>query len=140
MVYLDTSVLAAYYCPETMSAIAEKAILRCERPTISSLVEVEFHSAVARKVREGTLSVADATRIIAQLQLHIQSGCYERLPIEETHFVMARDWIGTFLTSLRTLDALHVAVCFVANANLLTADANLAKAAHRFGVQVELLA
>ncbi len=103
-------------------------------------MEVEFHSAVARKVREGTLSVADATRIITQLQLHIQSGCYERLPIEETHFVMARDWIGTFLTSLRTLDALHVAVCFVANANLITADANLAKAAHRFGVQVELLA
>jgi predicted nucleic acid-binding protein len=140
MVYLDTSVLAAYYCPEAMSAIAEKTILRCERPTISSLVEVEFHSAVARKVREGTLSVADATRIITQLQLHIQSGCYERLLIEETHFVMARDWIGTFLTSLRTLDALHVAVCFVANANLITADANLAKAAHRFGVQVELLA
>jgi predicted nucleic acid-binding protein len=139
MVYLDTSVLAAYYCPEAMSVIAEKTILRCERPTISSLVEVELNSAVARKIREGTLSVVDATRIITQLQLHIQSGCYQRLPIEETHFVMARDWIGTFLTPLRTLDALHLAVCFVANANLLTADANLAQAAHRFGVQVELL-
>ncbi|MEI7457641.1 MAG: type II toxin-antitoxin system VapC family toxin [Nitrosomonadales bacterium] len=139
MVYLDTSVLAAYYCPEAMSAKAEKAILRCERPTISSLVEVEFRSAVARKVREGTLSATDATRIITQLHLHVESGCYERLAIEELHYEMARDWIGRFLAPLRTLDALHLAVCFAASANLLTADANLANAGHRFGVLTELL-
>jgi hypothetical protein len=139
MDYLDTSVLAAYYCPEATSAKAETAILRSHRPAISSLVEVEFYSAVARKIREGTLSTTDATRMLTQFNLHVASGCYARLQIEVIHYEMARDWIGRFLTPLRTLDALHLAVCFAANAKLLTADANLAKAAHRFGVLTELL-
>ena len=139
MVYLDTSVLAAYYCPEAASAKAEKAILRSSRPAISALVEVEFYSAVARKIREGTLSTADATLIVTQFGVHVETGCYERLPIEAMHYEMARDWIGRFLTPLRTLDALHLAVCFVADAELLTADANLAKAAHHFCVPTELL-
>ncbi len=66
--------------------------------------------------------------------------CYERLPIEALHYEMARNWIGSFLVPLRTLDALHLAVCFATNAKLLTADAGLAKAAHLFGVLVELIA
>jgi len=139
MVYLDTSVLAAYYCPEATSAKAEKAILRSGLPAISSLVEVEFHSAVARKIREGVLSTTDATRLITQFNLHVESGCYKQLPIEAIHYEMARDWIGQFLMPLRTLDALHLAVCFAANAKLLTSDVSLAKAAHRFGVLTELL-
>ena len=139
MVYLDTSVLAAYYCPEATSAKAEKAILRSDLPAISSLVEVEFYSAVARKIREGALSTTDATRLITQFNLHVESGCYERLQIEAIHYEMARDWIGKFLAPLRTLDALHLAVCFAANAKLLTADVSLAKAAQRFGVLTELL-
>lgn len=71
MVYLDTSVLAAYYCPEAMSAKAEKAIRRSALPAISLLVEVEFYSAVARKMREGALSEDDATRIVTRFRL----GC-----------------------------------------------------------------
>ena len=139
MVYLDTSVLAAYYCPEAMSAKAEKAILRSVLPAISLLVEVEFYSAVARKVREGTLSEADATRIVTRFRLHVDAGYYERLPIAPTHYEIARDWVGRFVAPLRTLDALHLAVCFAAEAVLLTADAALAKAACHFRVPTEFL-
>jgi predicted nucleic acid-binding protein len=139
MVYLDTSVLAAYYCPEAMSAKAEKAILRSVLPAISLLVEVEFYAAVARKMREGALSEADATRIVTRFRLHIDEGCYERLPIDATHFEVARDWVGRFATPLRTLDALHLAVCFASDAVLLTADVGLAKAAHHFRVPTKLL-
>ena len=140
MVYLDTSVLAAYYCPEAMSAKAEKVILRSVRLAISLLVEVEFHSAVARKIREGALSEADATRIVTRFRLHVDEGGYERLPIDATHFEIARDWVGRFVTPLRTLDALHLAVCFASDAVLLTADAGLAKAARYFRVPTEFLA
>jgi hypothetical protein len=139
MVYLDTSVLAAYYCPEAMSDKAERAIRRGELPAISLLVEVELHSAVARKVREGALSEPDATRIVTQFRLHIDEGCYERLPIESTHYEVARDWIGRFRAPLRTLDALHLAVCFASDAVLLTADLELAKAARYFRVPTELV-
>lgn len=140
MVYVDTSVLAAYYCPEALSAKAEKAILRSDQPAISLLVEVEFHSAVAKKRREGALSQADATRIVTRFRLHIDEGCYERLPIDAAHYEVARDWVGRFVTPLRTLDALHLAVCFAADAVLLTADAGLAKAARHFRVPTEILA
>lgn len=139
MVYLDTSVLAAYYCPEAMSAKAEKAIQRCDQPAISLLVEVEFHSAVARKLREGTLSQADATRIVTRFRLHIDEGYYERLPIDTAHYEVARDWVGRFVAPLRTLDALHLAVCFASDAVLLTADVGLAKAGRHFRIPTELL-
>ena len=138
-VYLDTSVLAAYYCPEALSAKAEQVILRSKLPAISLLVEVELCSAVARKVRERALSDTDATRIVTQFHLHIDEGCYERLPIEATHFEVARDWICQFNAPLRTLDALHLAVCFSSNAVLLTADGALAKTAERFGVRTHFV-
>jgi predicted nucleic acid-binding protein len=139
MVYLDTSVLAAYYCPEAMSEKAEEAILSSDLVAISLLVEVEFYSAVARKRREGELSLADASNIVTRFRLHIDKGCYERLPVDAVHYEVARDWLGRFATPLRALDALHLAVCFAADAVLLTADAALAKAGHHFRVPTKLL-
>jgi len=139
MEYLDTSVLAAYYCPEAASAKAERAVLRCDQPAISPLVEVELVSAVARKVREGALSETDATRIVSQFRLHLDDGCYVRLPIHAAHYDIARDWLGRFATPLRTLDALHLAVSFASAAVLFTADRGLAKAAQHLGVRVDLL-
>ena len=56
MSYIDTSVLVAYYCPEPISTKAEKAILKADLPTVSHLAEIEFASAIARKVREKLLS------------------------------------------------------------------------------------
>ena len=41
-VYIDTSVLGAYYCPEPSSATAENALRQIAVPVISTLTEVEF--------------------------------------------------------------------------------------------------
>lgn len=139
MVYVDTSVLAAYYCPETLSAKAEQAILRAGRTAISLLVDVELASAVARKRREGVLDKTDVARIVGQFNLHVADGCYVRFPVEVSHFDLAKRWIEQGVVPLRTLDALHLAVCFGNSAVLLTADAALAKAARHFRVRVELL-
>ena len=49
MAYVDTSVLAAYYCPEPLSAAAQTELGQLASPTLSPLVEVELCSAVARK-------------------------------------------------------------------------------------------
>ena len=51
MPYIDTSILAAYYCPERLSHKAQKALARLDDPAISPLVQLELHSAVAQKVR-----------------------------------------------------------------------------------------
>ena len=139
MVYVDTSVLAAYYCPEAMSTKAEKALMAGDVPTISLLVQVELYSALARKIREGTLTKVDATRIATQFRVHVDSGCFVILPVERVHYEIARDWIGRFATPLRTLDALHLAICSSAGGLLLTSDRGLAKAARRFGVRTKYL-
>jgi predicted nucleic acid-binding protein len=103
-------------------------------------VSVELHSAVARKRREGHLSEPDARRIVAQFRLHLDDGCYSVLPLEVVHFDLARDWLGQFSVPLRTLDALHLAVCSRAEAELLTADRELFTAARSFGMRARLLA
>ena len=55
------------------------------------------------------------------------------------HYEIARDWIGRFATPLRTLDALHLAICSSADGLLLTSDRGLAEAARRFGVRTKCL-
>ncbi|MDZ7759233.1 MAG: type II toxin-antitoxin system VapC family toxin [Desulfovermiculus sp.] len=81
MAYIDTSVLTAYYCPEPMSQQAQ-AILRNQKPTLSSLTELELFSAVARKVRTAELAKTDAHRIIAQFSAHVHSGLFVVVAVE----------------------------------------------------------
>ena len=49
------------------------------------------------------------------------------------------NWIGRFDTSLRTLDALHLACASSNNIPLVTADDALARSAEALGVKVQLL-
>lgn len=52
MFYIDTSVIVAYYCPEPMSEAVEELIIEIKQPAISHLTEIEFASAISRKIRE----------------------------------------------------------------------------------------
>ena len=139
MVYVDTSVLAAYYCPESMSDDVEAILVQLERPAISPLTEVELFSAIGRKIREKQLSQENGKRIIARFHAHIEQSIYTWIPLEERHFKTAGIWISQFTTPLRTLDALHLAVASIGNMTLLTADQQLASAARHFGIDLELL-
>lgn len=137
MHYIDTSILAAYYCPEAGSARVEKILLQAASPTISQLVETELYSAVARKVRMKELSRQDGNLILSQFSLHLETRLFRILPIENRHYRIARDWIGRFDTALRTLDVLHLAAAYSENLTLLSADRQLCKAAEYFGIPVQ---
>ena len=139
MAYIDTSVLAAYYCPEKLSAIVQAELARDKTPTISPLVEVELCSAVASKVRIGELSPDAASQVISLFQLHVTDGRYHLIPIATREYALARDWISRLNVSLRTLDALHLAAAFAQGMTCLTADKLLAKAAGQLGVACKLL-
>lgn len=139
MAYIDTSVLAAYYCPEKLSSAAEEAIRADRRPSISSLTEVEIYSAVSRKIREKQISLRDGQRIVATFRTHLALGSYHRILIQAGHFKNAGDWVSQFTTSLRTLDALHLAVCAVDRIQLVTADKKLHDAAHILKLDAILL-
>jgi len=139
MEYIDTSLLVAYYCPERLSTAAQKAIREASAPTISPLVDVEVHSAIALKVRTRELDGAEAARVLAQFRLHVADGRYRLVPIEAREYGLARDWIGRLSTSLRTLDALHLAAAFANGLELLTTDKPFAGAAKHFGVKCHLI-
>jgi len=139
-VYVDTSVLAAYYCPEPLSPLAERTIRSLSSPAISELTLVEFTSAVSRKVRDKTLSREDGSRVLVQFEAHIEGGYYVVLPVRTRDYRIAKSWLGQLRGTLRTLDALHLAVAEAAAASTLTADRRLAAEAQALGLPNKLLA
>ncbi|MEH1936800.1 MAG: hypothetical protein V7L14_24470 [Nostoc sp.] len=62
----------------------------------------------------------------------MNSEFYTQIAVETVYYNLARDWISRFNTSLRRLDALHLAIAFQNNIPLVTADEAL-------GVEVLLL-
>jgi predicted nucleic acid-binding protein len=131
--YIDTSVLTAVYCAEPGSAQAQKAVQRCE-PIISVVARLEFSSAVAKKVRVGTLSVAEGSQLISQFCAHIRDGVYALVPVTDAHYATANEWVNAFTTPLRTLDALHLAVASGHNLSMLSADEAVLQSAKVLGV------
>lgn len=137
--YVDTSVLAAYYCPESISALAERTLRSLTAPMISDLTMVELTSAVSRKIREKALSREEGARILTLFETHLDEGYYRMVPVRTRDYRMARSWLAQLQGTLRTLDALHLAVAESAGASTLTADKRLAGEAQALGLPVKLL-
>ena len=137
--YVDTSVLGAYYCPEPLSPSAEAALRDIEAPVISDLTLVEFSSLVARKRQLKELDAREASRVLGAFSEHAAGGFYRRMPMGTGHFTRARRLIEA-ATSLRTLDALHLAAALIAGIPILTADGQLARAAKKLKAGVILIA
>ncbi len=139
MFYVDTSLIAAYYTPEPLSDQVEEFLRSQDRPGVSSLTELELFSALSRKVREEGLDPADAGKVGARFLAHLENEFYTRVPVEAGHYRLAREWLGLFKTSLRSLDALHLAVASTGGLTVATADLGLSKSARVLGLEVLLL-
>ena len=140
MSYLDTSVLAAYYCPETLSKKVQKALSGLSEPTISPLVELEFHSALAIKVRHREMDAATAGQVASMFHVHLADGRYRMVPIGPREYALGRHWISSFAAPLRTLDALHLAAAFANDLTLVSADRAMIRCARQFAVKHKLIA
>ena len=140
MHYLDTSVLAAYYCPEPLSNKVQKALGELSEPTISPLVELELHSALATKVRSREMDAASAGQIASMFQVHLADGRYRMVSIGVREYTLARNWLSTFKSPLRTLDALHLGATFANELTLISADRALIRCAKQFSVKHRLVA
>ena len=137
--YIDTSLLVPYYCPEALSRGAERTIRGDPSPAVSDLVEIEFFSALARKVRVREMSQIDATRAGERFLDHLQAGFYARIAVQRRHYEAARAWLARFTLPLRALDALHLALADREGFRLATADQDLSRSAKRLGVAVTLV-
>ena len=136
MHYLDTSVLAAYYIPEPKSPEVNRILSSLAIAAISSLTEVELVSAISRRVRMKELSKKDGQRVLSKFAAHMEDRLYRLLPLTERDYTRARKWLSQFTTTLRTLDALHLAVVVSNQLTLITADLPFATAARKLGVNV----
>ena len=139
MLYLDTSVLVAYYCPEALSDQVQGLLSESVRPALSHLTEVELFSAVAKKIRSGGMRSTDGKRILAKFSSHVDAELYTMIPVVKQHWHLARGWIGLFTTSLRTLDALHLSITSAEELELVTADKSLYRAAELLSVSARLI-
>ncbi len=139
MIYLDTSVIAPFYWSEALSDLVEELLRKENKRGLSQLVEVELFSALSRRVRMREISQEEARAIANRFQTHLDNDFYLLIPIESVHYQLARNWIGQFNTSLRTLDALHLACASYNNIRLVTADDALAASAEALEIEVQLL-
>jgi predicted nucleic acid-binding protein len=138
-VYVDTSVLGAYYCPEPLSETAESALRKVRGPVVSSLSDVEFCSLISRKRRLKELTERQAGEILNLFDAHVAEGFYRRIALSAEHFFKARQLILVADSGLRTLDALHLAAAVTESLTMLTADREFAKAARRFKAEAILI-
>jgi len=129
-------VIAAYYLPEPHTQAAQDFLRRTPEAVVSDLVEVEFFSVLARRVRMGDLQRQDAQRIAALFISHLEGQIYTRLSLEREAYRAARTWLGAFELPLRTLDAVHLAAAAIQNIPIATLDRGLARAAEGLGIRV----
>lgn len=139
MIYLDTSVIAPFYWSEALSDNVEKLLRRETKRGLSQLVEVELFSALSRRVRMREISQEEAKAIGIVFQNHLDIGFYCKITLDSVHYQLARNWISQFNTSLRTLDALHLACASCNNMCLVTADEALAASAKVLGIEINLI-
>ncbi len=137
--YFDTSVLVAIYIPEEKSDLVQAMASDTCPICISQLTEVEFCSAVSRRVRMKELSAKDGKKVISQFRKHIKQHLFNILPITQKEYDTSTKWLGAFNTSLRTLDTIHLAAAFNNGLELLTSDVQLAESAKKLDVKVKVI-
>ena len=121
--YIDTSALLSCYREEPVSQQVNQLLSSLPLPLlISDLVKVEFASAVARWTRMKELDETQANLIENTFNRDISSGLYLNQQISVVHFRQAEKWLSARHTSLRTLDALHLACGWNHNACVITCD------------------
>jgi predicted nucleic acid-binding protein len=137
-IYIDSSALAKLYVPEAESERVD-AFLRGRRDLmISELAITEVLSAVARRKREGVLDATHAYEIRDAVLADAESGSFRRLDLDpRVHREAERLLLGGESLSLRTLDALHVALALSGPVSyVLTYDARMRAAVLHAGLKV----
>lgn len=134
--YIDTSALLPYYREEGMSQQVENLLTSLRPPIlISNLTKVEFTSAIARWVRMGELSEIQANLLENTFNKDLNSGLFKCHQLTASHFNQAEKWVSSRKTSLRTLDALHLACSWDYANKLITCDTIMHRSATIFGLE-----
>jgi uncharacterized protein len=139
MIYLDTSVLVAYYVPEPLSDRAQQIITSTPVVIVSELVQAEFVAALSLRFRVGHVERTTVQQIASLFLQHVTDAFYSPLHLPSAVYSLARSYITRFDLPLKAPDALHLAAAALEELTLVTADRQLARNAETLGIAVELL-
>ena len=125
-VYLDASILVSLFTNDTLTARAD-AVLRARPPLlmVSNLAAAEFASAITRRVRMQLITAQEAHAAFSTFDARIARTT---TPLCATSLLRA-GFLRRLNLTLRTDDALHIAIAQRVGAELLTFDRQMANAA-----------
>jgi predicted nucleic acid-binding protein len=137
-IYVDASALAKLYFPEPDSDELNKLLQGRRDLVASDLAITEVVSSLARRVRDGMLSVIVVQRAQRALLTNLDDGVFQRAELTANcHRVAERLLMQLTQVPLRAADALHLSLCAASDcATMLTYDLRLAKAAQGMGLVV----
>lgn len=128
--YLDTSALVKRYVNEPGSEDFDRFLQGCDEPLVSTLVVTELQSVLERHRREAKIEASYAGTARELLREELESRRLRRLRVLDEHVVAAGTLMLRLETPLRTLDALHLAICEAYDVtSLATADGRMIDAA-----------
>jgi len=106
--------------------------------TLSDLALTEVTSALARRMRDGSLSPAQARQIYRRMLDDVAAGLFRHLDLlRPTHRAAERLLLASQRSPLRGADALHLALALESGAAcVLTFDRAMAAAARESGLSV----
>ena len=136
--YCDTSALLKLYLPEPGSDAFNEVVEDRDDVLVSDLAVTEIISAVARRLRQGSLGREAARRLQHAIIGRLDEGVYHRLELtREVHRRAEHVLLSLPETPLRAADALHLALATSARAaSLASFDARLAAAASAVGLAI----
>jgi predicted nucleic acid-binding protein len=136
--YLDTSALAKRYLDEAGSDEVDDFLGRRPRALISRLTVVELRCLLKRRRRAREIDASYERIAVADFADDIRRGHLQVEPLADRHALAAWDLVDQLSGhSLRTLDALHLAIAQHIGADVLaTADLKMARAAQALGFTV----
>ena len=139
--FLDTSVLVKLYHDEVGSDRLDELLDPDDRLVVSALGQIEFLSAIFRKVRTGELKAETAEKVVSSFLLDWR--LFEVIPVSdevlEKSCMLIKDYGIT--PGLRTLDSVQLASAMVATIAdaldyFICADTRLCDVAHREHLKV----
>lgn len=137
-VYLDTSALIKLYVAETHSTEVEQFVAEVDGIVINRLGMLEWHCAMARRLRTGQITEAYMTLARTEFTRHLADGYYRITPYNDHLLVDALHVLDSANpVPLRTLDAIHLTAARNAGVmRIATADDVMWRAALQLQLEV----
>jgi predicted nucleic acid-binding protein len=134
--YLDASVIVALLTNDAFTSRAD-AYVRAHSPIliVSDFAEAEFASVIARRVRTREVTEQTARIAFAELDAWVIRNT-ERAGTTTADVTAATRALRRLDLTLRTADALNIAIAQRMDATLMTFDEKMAVAARALGVDV----